>query len=132
MLPTRVTCPPIPVRWALGVLEDHPPIDPNPDAIPNPRASAKGWPDRASRLTEPPDRCRRMGVAAGATPQNRKVMGVDRKPQPCLDCLGQSPKEIVGSLDQGATLSADEVRVGQRGQLIRGRTMAKMGMDDHP
>ena len=51
--------------------------------------------------------------------------------EPGLGRPGQTPEELVGGLDHRPAGLADEVGVGERGELVGGRAVPEVGVDDH-
>ena len=60
------------------------------------------------------------------------MVRVDREPELCLGRAGQALEQLVRSLHSGTAVVADEVGVGRGRQLIGGRAMAQVGVDDRP
>ena len=58
------------------------------------------------------------------------MVRVDGEGELRLGRPGQATEELVGRLDHGAAHLTDEMAVGRRGEVVRGRAVAKMGVDD--
>ena len=65
-------------------------------------------------------------------PEDGEVAGIDPEAVVTLGGAGQGPEEILGSLEHGPARLADEMAVRLRRQMVRGRAVPEMGMDDDP
>jgi hypothetical protein len=59
------------------------------------------------------------------------VVGIDIKAELRLGVLRQAPKQLIWSLHRKAAVLTDEVAVSAGRQVVRGRAMPEMGVDDH-
>ena len=59
------------------------------------------------------------------------MVGIDGEAQLGAGRSGQRPEQLVGRLDRLSTSLADEVCVGERGELVGGTAVSQMGMDDY-
>ena len=58
-------------------------------------------------------------------------MGIDGETELLLGAVGQVREQFVRCLDRLATVFAYEVAMGACGQVVRGRSVSEMGMDDN-
>ena len=59
-------------------------------------------------------------------------MGIDGETEFLLGAVGQVHEQFVRRPDSLATVLAHEVAMGACGQVVRGRSVSEMGMDDNP
>ena len=60
------------------------------------------------------------------------MVGIDLKAVPRLGAFGQALEQLVRCLENVSAFLADKMTVSARCQVIGRRSMAKVGMDDHP
>ena len=67
-----------------------------------------------------------------AQAEHGEVVGVDGEAELALAVPGQAPEQLVGCLQRRPARLADEVAMGLGGQLVGGRTVPQVGVDDDP
>jgi len=65
-----------------------------------------------------------------ATSEHGEVVRIDVEVELRLRRPRQAQEDLVGRLDHGAALFADEMAVSTRSEMVRGGAVAEMGMDD--
>lgn len=71
-------------------------------------------------------------LAVTAATEYGEVMRVDGETELFLGAFGEAHEQLVGCFEGVAAVLADEVTVRAGGQVVRGRSMSEMGMDDDP
>lgn len=64
--------------------------------------------------------------------EDGEVAGVDGEAVVALGGGSQSAEEILRGLEHGSAGLADEMAVGLGGQMVGGRSVSEMGVDDDP
>src|SRR5271168_4397842 len=72
----------------------------------------------------------RSAATGPATTEHSEMMWVDVESEAGSGRPGESGEDLVGSFDHGLALLAHQVAMGAGRQVIRGRTVPEVGVDD--